>query len=33
MTNYVPVLLGKSANSFSKERGLWVIANVDQDIG
>ncbi len=33
MPSYVPILVGKSANAFSKERGHWIAANIEQDIG
>jgi hypothetical protein len=32
-SNYFPILLGKAATEFSKERGQWLLANVDQQIG
>jgi len=32
-SNYVPVHFGKEAIAFSKERGQWLLANVDQSIG
>lgn len=31
--NYTPVLFGKETAAFSKEKGLWLLANVDQQIG
>lgn len=32
-STYVPIHLGKEAIAFSKETGLWLLANVDQSIG
>lgn len=32
-SNYIPILFGKAATTFSKERGQWLLANVDQQIG
>ncbi|HIE7342238.1 TPA: methylamine utilization protein MauJ, partial [Legionella pneumophila] len=32
-SSYTPVHYGKSASEFSKERGQWLLANVEQQIG
>lgn len=32
-SSYIPIHFGKEATSFSKERGQWLLANVDQNIG
>ena len=32
-SNYVPIHFGKEATAFSKEKGQWLLANIEQNIG